>query len=504
MNEQIIMEKQGVAIVDYFWRLLEQWRGVLLTGLIFAVLMGGVGYTRSVKEYQAAVKAQAEQKKNVVTSTAEETMENPAVKALTFYVDWQEKKDYYENHPVMRIDPTCEERLILRYLVRAENTEETDLPLVIGGYMSMANDEAFVPAVRDCFPPDIPEKYLRDIIQVSLLTDNEQIAGVNGRGMNIVVSLPPRSDFEYDEDAIEKAITDYVTGRQRIMSGKLGDFSISLLSRDHNLTYNQSRVDQQYTAYQRMIGAEQTFNNAYTTLDSSNTRIVNEVIKEGDVRGWLWNFRSEKAQKKVEEATAEPAPIARPRVSKRYPVLGFLVGLILYAGILFMHMIFVREIRDAEEISSMTGLRSFGGVYAFPYSGFPKGFFHDRFVYNFRHREAARPFVEAGRIAQKIAARARHQGVGEISLIVTGKNSDWARQIVASQVKVLEQEQIRAAVIPAEKGLASINEKSLNDMTPAVLVLQSGKTTPATAVSLLVRLGEYDVPVLGTEFLEGE
>ena len=57
--------------------------------------------------------------------------------------------------------------------------------------------------------------------------------------------------------------------------------------------------------------------------------------------------------------------------------------------------------------------------------------------------------------------------------------------------------------IRADQGVSSINEDDFRTMPPAVIVLLSGITTPAMVSNLLLRLEEYDIPVVGTEFLEG-
>ena len=110
----------------------------------------------------------------------------------------------------------------------------------------------------------------------------------------------------------------------------------------------------------------------------------------------------------------------------------------------------------------------------------------------------------AKKTALAIAARAGHIKAEGVSLITLGKSGIWEERILSRQKKILSEERnLEVRRIRADQGVSSINEDDFRTMPPAVIVLLSGITTPAMVSNLLLRLEEYDIPVVGTEFLEG-
>ena len=152
----------------------------------------------------------------------------------------------------------------------------------------------------------------------------------------------------------------------------------------------------------------------------------------------------------------------------------------------------------------LTGVRSYGGIYEYPYKSLPARFAHCKMVYNLRHKKAGRPEMDAKKTALAIAARAGHIKAEGVSLITLGKSGIWEERILSRQKKILSEERnLQVRRIRADQGVSSINEDDFRTMPPAVIVLLSGITTPAMVSNLLIRLEEYDIPVVGTEFLEG-
>ena len=269
-------------------------------------------------------------------------------------------------------------------------------------------------------------------------------------------------------------------------------------------TINDLETRQQQTdAYTRMINASNAFEKAYDTLSVDEKHSVDKVIIEGNVKKILGDYRAGRAVGDPLIDNTDPVG-KKPSLSRTSVIAGFLLGALFYAFLYLLGILFFRRIRGEKDIERATGLRSFGGVYTYPWTGGPGRFLHDRMLYNRRRKKHGRPEEAADRIARSIAARADHEGIKYISLITLGDTSRWADNILNRQKKLLSGEcGIDAGRIYCPGKSLAIDEEVIRQLSPVCIVLLSGTTLPSMAADLLTRLQEYGIPVLGTEFLEG-
>ena len=501
MKKQNMMDEQGISFSDFLWSLLEQWRAMLVAGLIFALLLAGAKYISNMRAYRHAMseagkQAEAVEKKYV-------GQEN-VLKALVFYDDWQNQKDYYESNPLMKIDPTHEERYVLRYYISAEDYEHEDLVTVEDCYRLMTSDQGFADAMSICFGDDVQKKYIRELFMISSMNAEEPSRPI-GRGFSVVLTLPPRSG-NYDLDLIRDTVTDYIKAKSDTLKKVFGEFDVELLSSDHLYISYPMRGDTQLTAFNKVLSCENKFNITYSALSASEKLSVDKIVGEGDVKLWLLENRVRKekeGEQTLTETATAPVRHARPGFPKKYSALGFLIGLILFAGVLFFQMVFSRKLRDENEFENISGLRSFGGVYKYPYTSVWDRFFHDKKIYELRHRTASKSTIEAARIIRRAAAKAAHIEVANVCLIVLGTPGKWTCETIQKQSDILNGEKISASVVFARDGISSIDEKEYGKMGSALIVTLSNVTTPAMVAELINRLEEYHIPILGTEFIEG-
>lgn len=496
MNEQRIVEEQGIGFADFLWALLEQWRGIIAAGIIFAILLAGAKHAVNVRAAGSA----ANKADTAEESVGEFTMHDAAYDVVRKYKNWQDSKDYYENSPLMVIDPSNEERYILRYFVSSENPGKTDFYSIEGCYRLMVNDEDFAGSMSGIFADKIQDKFVRELFTVNPL--NETASGeLAGKGFTVVVTLVPQ-DEKYDFEQIRNTVTKYITDKRDKLKKTFGDFDISLISEDYAVINYEGRREAQVTAYNKLVSYENQFQTAYDKLSRTDREVVDKAVLKGDINRWLIENRTQEESGSAQAGGSTEKKKVSYRFPKKFAALGFIIGMFLYAAFVFFRAIFSRKIRDGEEIGQVTGLRSFGSVCKYPYTGW-KRFLHSKKIYELRHRKDGKPEPAAARIAKKVSARASHLNVSNLCMIVLGRGNDWTKSVVLRQEKVLQKDGIPCSVIFAEEGVSSIDESAYGGMGTALIVVLSEAASPAMAANLLTRLQEYKVPVLGTEFLEG-
>ena len=514
IDEKKIVEEREIDIFDIWWRLLEQWRGIVTIGLIFASLLPTLKYGRDMKVYnkklameraaQADLEAGEELSgEELAGMTDAQDIENmsdvmsgfPALKTLTYYKAWDTIREYYTNSVVMKINASREKKIIMMFYVSPES-EQTDCFMTANMYTYLLYSDDFATAVAKMLGEDISAQAMKEMILANLLVPNRGMTDEKGVGFTISVVMP----HDVDTDKLSKKILKYMNGQHDIIEKQLGKHKLQYLNYSLSTVSEQTLLKQQYDIHNQMVNLDTNFQKAYVSLSEDQKILVDRIINSGEIEDVLRKARSGEDLKKMGfkvEETKKPSP------NVRFAVVGFVFGAIVYAAIYLMGLLLFRRIRDEREVARRTGLRSFGGIYEYPYKKGLQRFLHSKKVYRLRHKGAGNPFSDAAKIARMITAKAEHFKYDAVSLITLGETSDWAEGIMNRQRGMLEKNGLDVRVIPAADGGYSIDDEILNTMAPACMVLLSGETTPHMAAELLARLREYNIPVLGTEFLEG-
>ena len=152
------------------------------------------------------------------------------------------------------------------------------------------------------------------------------------------------------------------------------------------------------------------------------------------------------------------------------------------------------------ELQESVGLRSFGGVYEYPYKGFAR-FLHDKRIYAWRHKKAGTVSEALQRVSDGFFSRVKYEELQEISFVSLGTVSPWMEGSIESWKKSLASlAQVHA--VSFAKPSADLRDEDLLGMAPAIVAIPSG-TSFSEILNFLSRCRDYKVPVLGTVFLEG-
>lgn len=509
MNETNVNTEQNIALIDCLLLFLEKWRCWVAAGILFAVLVSGFKYSLDTREYRNLLKHGEETRFETELMSQSET---PFYQALTQYTRWMDRRNYFNNSFLMKVDAAREHRLVLRYYVKAKEGSNADVHTIGNYYTTLTSDNVFLNKMAEAMEISGDNQYIRELISINPL--QQEVASPDTRGTAFTVLTILVNDA--DRTRIRNTVTDYLYSVREKLRKVMGDYTVELISTEEAVVDNQARINSQMETYTALLRSETAFFEQYNTLSNKERAEINRILMEGEVEKWLENARLTTGDAETvsdvtedhenEDGIAQSARIKAPKPSFKplFAVLGFFAGIFLYAAAFLIRLLTDKRVRNEKEIQMLTGVRSYGGIYEYPYKSLPARFAHSRTVYRLRHKKAGRPEMDAKKTALAIAARAGHIRADQVSLITLGKSGIWEERILGRQKKVLSEERdLDVRRIRADQGVSSINEDDFRTMPPAVIVLLSGVTTPAMVSGLLLRLEEYSIPVIGTEFLEG-
>ena len=494
MNNNDMLDKQEIDLLDFAISMLEQWRGWLLTGLICMLLLPGAIYAKDLRNYNSTpdtleVNLSTEQ---IVTSS------NPGV-GLNYYIAWQQFKDSYDESLTMDLDATNIRRLNLEYFIDCSDGKGN---AIIFLYTNLINDEAFISGISEAMGVDHDSSgAVSELINVSASNSSLENSTNNCGIVRFSIILPEGTE----EDAVEKSVTSYLSSFSNIISARMGEHDVMLVSSGVTTSFDKTIVEQQSKAVSNIYSWKKAFFDLYKTLTEAERSEVDNVISKltsgelsyQDVR------RMYPAQSIVDVGSNGNAVVkesvvsAKPSFSKMYALLGFGIGIFLYVGCAFSVLILVRRFRNGEEAAELLSLRSYGNIYEYPYHGF-MSFLHDKRIYRWRHKKT----LNAIGVARAISAKADFSSDKKLTCLILGDVGKRGMTRLEEIAKKVSESGVAIELKKTPEGLDSISENEISGFSPVLITVVSGKTHPAKAAELLVRLKEYNIAVFGLNFIE--
>lgn len=483
--EERILEEHSIDSYDFAKRLLEQWRGILVIAIICAVLFPGLKYFLDLRSYRAAMTG---------LQTEEAVKPNDSIlQVLNAHKLVTQRREYFEHSYLMQLDASKEKCLSLNYYVSKPEGSQTDLASVCANFENLLSADSYYEVVKGAFGTSKELHYISELCSTEL--DPEVSSFL------VSVILPEG----IDAGAVAAAVDNYVLGSQAEVSGKMGEFYLQNTSSTVEQKNDTEVIRKQTEIFTSLDTLKLSFDNAYAALSEEDQMIVNELISSGD---YLEVLEAE-MNENLSEGEAAKIDLSRlsaaikPQLNKKFIVVGFLGGIILYIIVYFLIFVFSKRFSSEKEIEDTIGLPSYGGVYRYPYKNPVMRFVHSKKVYQWRHKASGTPKEAAAAIAAQLLRKAEQMDVSRLSIISLGQENAFVKEVLGYQKHLLKSAHADAALTNLNGGVHALRDEVFDRETPVFLAIISKSAKYDMAGELLSRLGELNVPVIGTEFIEG-
>ncbi len=499
MNDTRFNE-QELDLIDLFMRLLEQWKGILVVGIVFAILLSAVMSVRKSNVETAAEEA-------VTEDTATEDMYQQACTALSQYADYMLAKDAYDRSIFTKNDFSNCNIVTCIYQIHPD-TEQVDTYALASIYSSITKDADFTDTMTkeaNKYWDDVDENSLYEILGVSA-TQDTKIDTPSGGIITVTFRLPKDADLT----KWQSCVTDAINAYHRKMGNLAGAHSIKPILSNSKAENNANLVKQQNEKYTALITAKAAYDKTFAALGKDDQATVEEIIKEGgnsyNIEDYIGSL-NQKLQdiKDAKASEAKPAetvqPVEKPSSSGfsiKYFVLGLIVGAFLYACAYLAYFILIRLVRNEKDLSTVTNTRNFGGVYEYPYDGKLATFLHDKKVYAFRTRKGK----NISRICDDIISKLEFEGCNDITLVSVGKPENRAQALNDEQIKYLEDHNITVRTFNMESDFDEIADSVYAKLDNVLIEMLGNKTKWKDLAGLYLKLKEYNIAIIGSQYLE--
>lgn len=493
MNNRGYVEPQ-LDLKELLFRLLSQWKAMLLTALIFAVAVSGLKLFKDIRTDgfdTTEITGDApieEQEAAIIEELGDDYLLVSTVLQQERLVNQQNK--YLNESAIMKIDSANAKTMVFTFFVSGA---EAETPKVFAHYKVSVLDKNFLIGLKDAVGIDLDDKYTRELQSVSYETFSENEV-VNSGTITYRVRIAETSDedevrsyvesaFSAFNDEISKEVAPHLLEVLNVENVRLYD--TDLFNKKVSIINNINSLQNAIRTNKNNFNEDQK--NAYSTLRDIRNK-ENEIFEEGE-----YGIEGSSEGDLLEEETE----IKKPGISVKYILLGFILGAFIYAFIYFMLMVLKNKVRSASDAETYAGARVLGEVYRQgSHSGIGK-LLHSGIVERALYGGLFDAEKQISRAVSSIAAICENKEIKNITLLNIGPQGDEITGVINDINAKLKLEDVDVNVVNLDK---EIDEKTLVGVENAVMVVTADDTSSSLLVKTADILREFGIDCIGTVY----
>lgn len=476
-----------INIKEIIWDLLGQWKAVFITALLMMVLVAGAKYAKDMKGYEevqaeknagAQSQAPAEERIDEVLNELPDD-ERATVITMVKQNEWIEsEKEYINDSILMNTDPANQRTLVADYYISADEDSESARTSLVYAYSAQLKDESSLKNIGKVIDPDADSKYIAELITVK---NEDRLTASKSDVIEIQIVLPESADA----GEVEAALTAELKGYTAELGSKICPHSIDILSTGVAYLYNKNAVDNRTNILYSIYNLQNNTKNMKSSLSDGQKTALESIMAIKTAA---------RAASDIEEGSEESAGTkdGKPGISKKYALLGFVLGALMYAFIYLMLVIFKGRINNANDAEYYTQARLLGEVYSKEeHKGF-KALLHSVFVDKLRYEGKLDEDEQLRKAASAVDVACKHARIDSVSCLCFSEPMKAAEKVI----EAIQGKDIKISLMDISK---ESDEEYLLGLDN-VVIISDNNSKIADVTAVVSRLAEYDVERIGTVY----
>lgn len=414
MNTQIYQKPTTeIDAKEVFWRLLTQWKAIILTAVVMACIVCGMKHFNDVRAYKLDLQAkeEAKVKSNISTEERIEAIFNSypaedvsAARVVIKEKDWVNKqKEYLNNSVFMSTDPANQRKATLVFNLKTDDPEL--LVALKNSFDVFVSSDEFAEIIKPAIDQHAETQYI-----VELINREKKYKTVNDSdddGMfHISIVLTDDSDADGAVSLAIEAIKNY---SKEISSDY--PHTIKLVESDVSSMCNYRDIDIQKNTLENYDDIERIMKEAESNLTEGQKQIVNAVM----------SIYSESETPVSEETITDESSeaLVAPGWSKKHALLGFILGVVAYCCLYVVILIIKGCIISVDMAERYSNGRLLGEVYC---TEKPKGLsklFYSKLVDKYHYWGKDDKTVQIKKLSDSIITVCRRLDIKQLSVLAT-------------------------------------------------------------------------------------
>lgn len=501
-----------INFIDILWKILIQWRAILIFSIIIGLGITSLKYEKDMAAYKIAVDNAESKQLNVKLSGKEiaklqNSLSDAELNTVNTAVFNQQKiltdQKYLDSSLLMNVDSQNEHVVYIDYFLSGAKPRLSEL--LCRSYSSRFYEDNVLENLADALDQDIDkvnvQKVMGELIDVEYSGTTQSESTVEGRGyqlstevypvITVSVILPADSDSSKIVDAVNSSMKSI----SKTLNKSIGSHKLNFLESYDKYMVDNDLKDKQNSVKNEILQSQSDNNTAIGSFSDDQKKLYDADVADL------------KEQMGITESDSEESPISetpeKPSFSKKYLVIGFLTGFILYIFCYVVIVILRHRVNYGDDLADLTDFRKFGEYHCYNKTGFAR-FVYSRTVYNLYYRKYLKLTENADYAADGINAAAALTGDSDNSITILSLTdaSENSVKFAGTVEEKLESSGMNVSVkdISIKNFLTDANAvKSLENV---VLVLTQNSTSYSDLNYFLNMSEEYHIPVMGYLFAE--
>ena len=470
---------------DLLWKLLQQWKAIVLFSLLMSFVVVGAKYFKDCNEYNDQSAKQKEMES--ISSLSQEEQISRIVKDLSdnerqtiiYVVNEKEKvyqqKKYLEKSILANTDSTNQR--ILTILFNVDVVDSTDLPAVINDYSTLLKNETLLNQLRDLIAPEAESRYVEELFLEKF--DDKSYINLNNSHAYLQLSMVLTEDA--NSDAVEKAIASAIKKEESIKT--IYPHSIRIVNSEVKHIYHNENVEKNKLSFELVNDLEKSINAAYESMTDQQKALVDLIVT------------IEQANDNINdnEDGIDYAAVITPKLSLKYVAIGFILGVLLYSMIYVIVLLLKETINSASNIVDYAQTGLLGEIYCFDKSRFPGNLFKSKAVSMCRYKEKANIEKQTDAIINDLNTLCSFFSINSYSLIDLTDNTTITNNTIKMLMNKSKNNNLSPNYIEASKLTSFISLLNIKD----AVVLVGEETKVLDLDRLIAYCRNQNIRILG-------
>ncbi|MBQ2677891.1 MAG: hypothetical protein IJF96_03160 [Firmicutes bacterium] len=480
-------EGLSIDLREMVWRLLEQWKAIVVFVIIIMLLFSGLMYVRgnsntpSSSETPTAVQTQEEILK-VLSPTDRSIVEA----VFDMYGSRANLIDYVNNAPVMKLDSYNVSRLTMSWYIDADESMESELASAYREYL--VSDEA-IAEIQKVWGGDYTADQIKELVYSGNITNFYDDIDRESDVVKVRVFLPEGIDAA----STEKSMTKIFSDANSALSAEVGAHNAVLLNSEVADVTDNDLGNFQTAVYTRLYTINYQINNM-KALFSDNQKAVYEKL-----------VALKNTQNVIPDVAPEQETKAKVSLfSKRNLAIGFILGCFIYGCIFLISFILSGKVQSTMPYERFYGIMTLGEWHSREgKKGLLNSLLTSKAVYRRHHKGHTDMDVEVDKTCKTIAAASEMNDFRKI-LLVSGKEADEnVRAFTGELVKGLAEKGIESDGSTTDmKNGRSMEDEKLPKNDCALIVVDRNSICMKDIKDVLDKCAYFNTPLIGAVYVD--
>lgn len=470
--------ESGRVVIDLkemLWRLLEQWKAIIVFLFIFTILFLSVTYIEGNRIPDG-------EERNVVLTPQDQLEQfsqinqEKILSACNMALNINDLNSYVTNAPIMQLNPKKVKSLVGVWLI---TSDEGKAELLSDIYTDEAIRFEIAEKMAGVFSEECDTEYLAELINME--KNNAEGSALNGTEsvFKMTVFMPNEVDEAAVHDAVFSAVKNY--------SGKtsyLGSYSVDLLSDDVVTLSSQYVSDKQTRTFDELSSVYSQRKLAVDALSKDQKTVYNNILQGTNV-------------------VVNPSNTV-PLISAKRLCLGILLGAVLYIIVFICKVLFSGLIQSSSQIEDLFGIRTLGECYpAKSKKNFVSFMLGDDKISSLRHKGHTDIMQNSGKACESIMALTKSENISDVMLLSNERSGNVAREYIGELSEKLAAGGINVseATLDAAKGI-TIGENTLMASDGVIIAIDENKSSLKDIKEICDKCDNSRTPVLGAVYIK--